>query len=251
MLEDIAISIGGTVISDELGVSLDTATLDQLGTAKKVIIDKDTTTIISGSGKPADIQARVSQIRQEITQSSSDYDKEKLQERLAKLAGGVAVIKVGAVSELEMKEKKDRIDDALHATRAAVEEGVVPGGGVALIRSVQALRNKKIPSHNHDQKMGVEIALQSMERPLREIINNAGEDASVVINEVKKGKGNFGYNAQTEKYGDMMKMGIIDPAKVVRSALQNAASVAGLMITTQAMISIIPDKKLNQEIPPM
>ncbi len=251
MLDDIAILTGSTLISDEIGIAIDKVTLEHLGTAKKVIIDKDSTTIISGGGKPKDIEARLSHIRQEITQSSSDYDKKQLQERLAKLAGGVAVIKVGATTELEMKEKKDRIDDALHATRAAVEEGVVPGGGVALIRVVQALNKKKIPYHNHDQKIGIEIALHSMERPLREIINNAGEDASVVLNEVKKGKGNYGYNAQTEEYGDMMKMGIIDPVKVVRSALQNAASVAGLMITTEAMIAIIPDKKTGQDIPPM
>jgi chaperonin GroEL len=250
MLDDIAILTGSTVISDEIGIAIDKVTLEHLGTAKKVIIDKDSTTIISGDGKPKDIEARLNHIRQEITQSS-DYDKKKLQERLAKLAGGVAVIKVGATTELEMKEKKDRIDDALHATRAAVEEGVVPGGGVALIRVVQALKKKKIPYHNHDQKIGIEIALHSMERPLREIINNAGEDASVVLNEVKKGKGNYGYNAQTEEYGDMMKMGIIDPVKVVRSALQNAASVAGLMITTEAMISIIPDNKPSQDLPPM
>jgi len=250
MLEDIAVTTGGTVISEELGLTLEKATLEDLGSAKRVLISKDDTTIVSGAGKRATIKERIKQLRQEIMDSSSDYDKEKLQERLAKLSGGVAVIKVGAATEVEMKEKKDRINDALHATRAAVEEGVVPGGGVALIRAMQALDKQQLKGANADQDIGISIVIAAMQRPLREIVTNAGEDASVIVNEVKKGTGNFGYNAQTENYGDMLEMGILDPTKVVRVALQNAASVAGLMITTEAMITELP-KKEDAFRPPM
>lgn len=251
ILHDIALSTGAKLISEEVGLSLDKVTVEQLGSAKKVIVDKDSTTIISGAGNEADIHARVEQLRQEIERSSSDYDKEKLQQRLAKLSGGVAVIKVGAATELEMKEKKDRIDDALHATRAAVEEGIVPGGGAALIRTMQALNLEHLKGQNHDQDVGVDIATQAMQRPLREIVANAGEDASVVLNEVKKGSDNFGYNAQTEQYGNMIEMGIIDPTKVVRAALQNAASIAALMITTEAMIAIEPNENSSSSATPM
>jgi len=240
MLEDIAVTTGGTLISEELGLSLEKATLEDLGSAKRVLISKDDTTIVRGAGKRGSIIERIKNLRQEIKDSSSDYDKEKLQERLAKLSGGVAVIKVGAATEVEMKEKKDRIDDALHATHAAVEEGVVPGGGVALIRAMQALNKKHLHGANSDQDIGISIVISAMQRPLREIVTNAGEDASVVVNEVKKGTGNFGYNAQTETYGDMLDMGILDPTKVVRVALQNAASIAGLMITTEVMITELP-----------
>jgi len=248
-LQDIALSTGSTVIAEELGLTLEKITIDNLGSAKKVIVDKETTTIISGAGNEDDIQARIAQLRKEIGQATSDYDKEKLQQRLAKLSGGVAVIKVGATTELEMKEKKDRIDDALHATRAAVEEGIVAGGGVALIRVMQALNVKQLKNHNHDQNVGVDIAMHAMQRPLREIVANAGEDASVVLNKVKEGDANFGYNAQTEQYGDMLEMGIIDPTKVVRVALQNAASIAALMITTEAMIAIVPEPDTRAGIP--
>lgn len=251
ILQDIALSTGGTVIAEEVGLSLDKVTVEQLGSAKKVIVDKDSTTIISGAGSEGDIRARIEQLRQEIERASSDYDKEKLQHRLAKLSGGVAVIKVGAATELEMKEKKDRIDDALHATRAAVEEGIVAGGGVALIRSLQALNNEQLKGQNHDQDVGVDITIQAMQRPLREIVANAGEDASVVLNEVKKASGNYGYNAQTEQYGDLMEMGVIDPTKVVRAALQNAASIAALMNTTEAMIAIVPQENTSTSVPPM
>lgn len=251
ILQDLALSTGAVVIAEELGMSLEKVTVEQLGSAKKVIVDKDNTTIISGAGGEEDIRTRVEQLRQEIERTSSDYDKEKLQQRLAKLSGGVAVIKVGAATELEMKEKKDRIDDALHATRAAVEEGIVAGGGVALIRTVQALNIEQLKGQNHDQDVGVDIAVQAMQRPLKEIVANAGDDASVVLNEVKKHKDNFGYNAQTEQYGDMMEMGIIDPTKVVRAALQNAASIAALMITTEAMIAAVPQENTRSSIPPM
>ena len=240
MLQDIAIVTGGSVISEEVGLTLEKATLENLGTAKRVVIDKDTTTIVGGNGKPQDIQARVTQLRKQIDETTSDYDREKLQERMAKLAGGVAVIKVGAATEMAMKEKKDRVDDAMHATRAAVEEGVVPGGGVALIRALQALQSRGLKGDNPDQGIGIGIVLRAVEQPLREIVANAGAEPSVVVNRVKQGSGNFGYNAQTEQYGDMMELGIIDPAKVVRVALQNAASVAGLMITTEAMIGELP-----------
>ncbi len=240
MLEDLAILTGGTVISEEVGLSLEKATLDELGTAKRVTITKENTTIIDGAGKPQDIEARVKQIRSQMEETSSDYDREKMQERLAKLAGGVAVIKVGAATEVEMKEKKARVEDALHATRAAVEEGVVPGGGVALVRVLQGLAGIEIA--NHDQEVGVNIAKRAMEEPLRQIVSNAGGEASVVLSKVAEGSGNFGFNAATGVYGDMVEMGILDPTKVTRTALQNAASVAGLMITTEAMVAELPQE---------
>lgn len=235
MLEDIAILTGGTVVSEEIGLTLEKVEIEQLGTAKKIQISKDNTTIIDGAGSEDQIKGRVSQIRAQAEDATSDYDKEKLQERLAKLAGGVAVIKVGAATEVEMKEKKARVEDALHSTRAAVEEGVVPGGGTALIRAIASLDGLK--TVNHDQSIGVNILRRSMEEPLRQIVTNAGNEASVVLNEVAKGEGNFGYNAATGEYGDMVAMGILDPAKVTRSALQNAASIAGLMITTEVMVA--------------
>jgi chaperonin GroEL len=241
MLQDIAILTGGKVIAEEVGLSLEKAATEDLGSAKRVIIDKDNTTIIDGAGKGAEIKARVEQIRREIEDTTSDYDREKLQERLAKLAGGVAVIKVGAATEIEMKEKKARVDDALHATRAAVEEGVVPGGGVALIRAAKAL--EKLKGANHDQDMGIAIIKRSLEVPLRQIVGNSSEDASVVVDKVKAETGNFGYNAATGEFGDLVAMGIIDPTKVTRTALQNAASVAGLMITTACMIAEQPKKE--------
>ncbi|PWV62505.1 chaperonin GroEL [Plasticicumulans acidivorans] len=241
MLQDIAILTGGQVISEEVGLTLEKASLADLGTAKKVIVAKENTTIIDGAGSEAEIKARVEQIRVQIQEATSDYDREKLQERVAKLAGGVAVIKVGAATEVEMKEKKARVEDALHATRAAVEEGVVPGGGVALIRALQAINSLK--GDNHDQDVGIAIALRSMEEPLRQIVANAGEEPSVVLNNVAGGSGNYGYNAATGEYGDMIEMGILDPTKVTRSALQNAASVAGLLITTEAMIAELPKKE--------
>ncbi|HAZ42534.1 MAG TPA: molecular chaperone GroEL, partial [Methylococcaceae bacterium] len=242
MLEDIAILTGGTVISEEVGLSLEKATIEDLGTAKRVQVSKDETTIIDGAGSSEKIQARIVQIRKQTEETSSDYDREKLQERLAKLAGGVAVIKVGAATEVEMKEKKARVEDALHATRAAVEEGIVPGGGVALIRALQKIKDLK--GANHDQDVGISIARRAMEEPLRQIVTNAGDEASVVLNKVAEGTGNFGYNAATGEYGDMVAFGILDPAKVTRSALQNAASVAGLMITTEAMIAEEPKADL-------
>jgi chaperonin GroEL len=241
MLEDIAILTGGTVISEEVGLSLEKASLDDLGTAKKVIITKEETTIIGGAGDPRAIEGRVKQIRAQIEESTSDYDKEKLQERVAKLAGGVAVIKVGAATETEMKEKKARVEDALHATRAAVEEGIVPGGGVALIRALDDLGGLK--GANHDQDVGIQIARRAMEEPLRQIVGNTGEEPSVVLNKVKESKGNFGWNAATGEYGDMVEMGILDPTKVTRTALQNAASIAGLMITTEAMVAEMPKEE--------
>jgi chaperonin GroEL len=240
MLQDIAILTAGTVISEEIGMELEKATLEDLGRAKRVLITKDNTTIIDGAGEVGAIEARVAQIRQQIEDSTSDYDKEKLQERVAKLAGGVAVIKVGAATEVAMKEKKARVDDALHATRAAVEEGVVAGGGVALVRVAAKLVDLK--GDNEDQTVGIRVALRSMEAPLRQIVANAGEEPSVVANRVREGEGNFGYNAATEEYGDMLEMGILDPTKVTRSALQFAASVAGLMITTECMITDLPKK---------
>jgi len=249
MLQDIAILTGGTVISEEVGLSLEKASLDDLGTAKKIVVSKEETTVIDGAGDHADIEARVIQIRQQIEETTSDYDREKLQERVAKLAGGVAVIKVGAATEVEMKEKKARVEDALHATRAAVEEGVVPGGGVALIRALQAV--KDLTGANHDQDVGISIARRSMEEPLRQIVNNAGEESSVVLNKVEEGEGNFGYNAQTGEYGDMIEAGILDPTKVTRSALQNAASVAGLMITTEAMVAEMPKDEKGGGMPDM
>jgi chaperonin GroEL len=238
MLQDIAVLTGATVISEEVGLSLEKATIGDLGSAKRIIVSKEETTVIDGAGKTADIEARVKQVRAQIEETSSDYDKEKLQERVAKLAGGVAVIKVGAATEVEMKEKKARVEDALHATRAAVEEGVVPGGGVALIRAIQAIKGLK--GDNHDQDIGINIARRAMEEPMRMIVENAGDESSVVVNKVMEGKGSFGYNAATGEYGDMIAMGILDPTKVTRTALQNAASVAGLMITTEAMVADIP-----------
>ena len=238
MLQDIAILTAGTVISEEIGMELEKATLEDLGQAKRVVINKDNTTIIDGIGDEAQIQGRVAQIRQQIEESTSDYDKEKLQERVAKLAGGVAVIKVGAATEVEMKEKKARVEDALHATRAAVEEGVVAGGGVALIRAASKVADLR--GDNEEQNVGIRLALRAMEAPLRQIVTNAGEEASVVASAVKNGEGNFGYNAGTEQYGDMIAMGILDPTKVTRSALQFAASVAGLMITTECMVTELP-----------
>ena len=238
MLEDLAILTGGTVIAEEVGLSLEKAGLDELGSAKRVQITKDETVVIDGAGDGKTIEARVSQVRSQIEEASSDYDREKLQERVAKLAGGVAVIKVGATTEIEMKEKKARVEDALHATRAAVEEGVVPGGGVALVRAISAL--DKVKTENHDQEIGVAILQRSLEAPLRQIVVNAGGEASVILNAVKEGKGNHGYNAGTEEFGDMIKMGILDPTKVTRTALQNAASIAGLMITTEAMVAELP-----------
>lgn len=238
MLEDIAVLTGGTVIAEEVGLSLEKAELSQLGTAKRVQITKENTTIIDGAGSEEQIKGRVNQIRAQAEDATSDYDKEKLQERLAKLAGGVAVIKVGAATEIEMKEKKARVEDALHSTRAAVEEGVVAGGGTALVRALSALVG--LEGINHDQTVGVNILRRAMEEPLRQIVANAGDEPSVVFNEVQKGTGNFGYNAATGVYGDMIEMGILDPAKVTRTALQNAASVAGLMLTTEVMIADAP-----------
>ena len=240
MLEDMAILTGGTVISEEVGLSLEKATIKDLGRAKKVQVSKENTTIIDGAGETAGIEARIKQIKAQIEETSSDYDREKLQERVAKLAGGVAVIKVGAATEVEMKEKKARVEDALHATRAAVEEGIVPGGGVALIRAKAAIAGLK--GANEDQNHGIEIALRAMEAPLREIVANAGEEPSVVLNKVAEGKGAFGYNAANGEYVDMIEAGILDPTKVTRTALQNAASIAGLMITTEAMVAELPKK---------
>jgi chaperonin GroEL len=235
MLQDIAVLTGGTVISEEVGLDLESATLEHLGSAKRVTMDKDNSTIIDGAGDAEAIQARVSEVRVQIENTSSDYDREKLQERVAKLAGGVAVIKVGAATEIEMKEKKARVEDALHATRAAVEEGVVAGGGVALVRALTELADLK--GDNEDQNQGINCALRAMETPLRQIVSNAGDEASVVLDKVRRGEGNFGYNAATGEYGDMIEMGILDPAKVTRAALQAAGSVAGLMITTEVMIA--------------
>jgi chaperonin GroEL len=238
MLQDIAVLTGGVVISDEVGLSLEKATLNDLGEAKKIIVEKENTTVIDGKGKGSEIKARVEQIRKQIDEATSDYDKEKLQERVAKLSGGVAVIKVGAATEVEMKEKKARVEDALHATRAAVEEGVVPGGGVALIRAQKAI--EKLQGKNEDQNFGIKILVRSIEEPLRQIVANAGEDAAVVLAKVKEGKGTFGYNAATSDYGDMLELGILDPTKVTRLALQNAASVAGLLLTTEVMVAEAP-----------
>ncbi|MCW8109082.1 chaperonin GroEL [Alteromonas ponticola] len=238
MLQDIATLTGGTVISEEIGLELEKAQLEDLGTAKRVVINKDNTTVVDGAGEQAAIEGRCAQIRGQIEESTSDYDKEKLQERLAKLSGGVAVIKVGAATEVEMKEKKDRVEDALHATRAAVEEGVVPGGGVALVRAAAKLADLK--GDNEDQTVGIKLALRAMEAPLRQIAINSGAESSVVVNEIKNGSGNFGYNAGNDTYGDMLEMGILDPTKVTRSALQFAASIASLMITTEAMVAEIP-----------
>ena len=241
MLEDIATLTGGTVIAEEVGLSLEKATLAELGQAKRVEVGKDNTIIIDGAGKEEAIKARIGQINKQAEESSSDYDKEKLQERKAKLAGGVAVIKVGAATEVEMKEKKARVEDALHATRAAVEEGIVPGGGVALLRAKAAVG--KLKGDNHDQDAGITIVLRAMEAPLRAIVANAGDEPSVVVNKVMEGKGSFGYNAASSEYGDMLVMGVVDPTKVTRVALQNAASIAGLMLTTACMVAELPEDK--------
>ncbi len=239
MLEDLAVLTGGKVISEEVGLSLEAVTMEDLGSAKRIVVDKENTVIIDGAGDAKEIKGRVDMIRAQLETTSSDYDKEKLQERVAKLAGGVAVIKVGAATEVEMKEKKARVEDALHATRAAVEEGVVAGGGVALVRALQEISD--LTGDNHDQDMGVQIAFRAMEEPLRQICTNAGDEASVVLNAVKNGAGSFGYNARTSEYGDMLEMGILDPTKVTRAALQNAASVSGLIITTEAMVADQPE----------
>jgi chaperonin GroEL len=247
MLQDIAILTGGQVISDEVGLSLEKASIDDLGEAKKVVVTKENTTVIDGKGRPADIKGRIDQINKEIEESTSDYDKEKLQERVAKLAGGVALIKVGAATEIEMKEKKARVEDALHATRAAVEEGVVPGGGVALLRALKGIAT--LEGANDDQNVGINILRKAVEEPLRLIVSNAGADASVVLNAVVNGKGNYGFNAANGEYGDMVKLGIIDPTKVTRLALQNATSVAGLLLTTEAMIAEAPKTEKEPAMP--
>jgi chaperonin GroEL len=249
MLQDIAILTGGTVISEEVGLALESATLDDLGQAKRISLTKEATTVVDGAGKSDDIEARVNQIRTQIEETSSDYDREKLQERVAKLAGGVAVLKVGAATEVEMKEKKARVEDALNSTRAAVEEGIVAGGGVALIRAVNAIDG--LTGDNEDQNVGINLARRAMEAPLRQIVTNAGEEASVVVDKVKRLKGNEGYNAQTGEYGDMIAFGIPDPAKVTRIALQAAASVAGLMITTECMITDMVDDSPAPAMPDM
>ena len=238
ILQDLAVLTGGVVISEEVGLSLEGVTEDQLGSAKRIEVGKDETVVVDGAGEKSDIDGRVAQIKAQLEKTTSEYDKEKLSERLAKLSGGVAVIKVGAATEVAMKEKKDRVDDALHATRAAVEEGVVPGGGVALVRAIAALDGLK--GENHDQDIGIILTKRAMEAPLRQIVSNGGGEASVVLNNVANGDGNYGFNASTEEYGDMLKMGILDPTKVVRAALQHAASISGLMITTEAMITEIP-----------
>ena len=244
MLQDIAVLTGGQVISEEVGLSLEKTTLEDLGSAKKVQITKENSTIIDGAGTANDIKARISQINAEIEDSTSDYDREKLQERLAKLSGGVAVIKVGAATEIEMKEKKARVEDALNATKAAVLEGIVPGGGVALVRAKESLDN--LEGDNDDQNVGINILRRALEEPLRQIVSNAGADSSVILNEVANGEGNYGYNAATNEYGDMIEMGIVDPTKVTRYALQNAASVTGLLLTTEAMVSEAP----QDDVPP-
>jgi chaperonin GroEL len=239
MLEDMAILTGGTVISEELGLKLENVTLKDLGRAKRVEAEKENTTIIDGAGEKKQIEGRIKSIRQQIEDTTSDYDREKLQERVAKLAGGVALVKVGAATEVEMKEKKARVEDALHATRAAVEEGIVPGGGVAYLRARAALK-EKVKTDNDDQDAGVKIVMRAIEAPLRWIASNGGVEASVVINKVVEGKGNFGYNAQSDEYGDLVDMGVIDPTKVARTALQNGASVAALILTTDAMVAELP-----------
>ncbi len=249
MLQDIAVLTGGQVVSEEIGMNLDAVTLEELGQAKRIQITKENTTVIDGAGSSDEIEGRVNQIRAQIEEATSDYDREKMQERVAKLAGGVAVIKVGAATEIEMKEKKARVEDALHATRAAVEEGVVPGGGSALVRCVGAV--SKVKGDNQDQDLGVKIVLRSLEEPLRQIVSNSGDDASVVLNEVAKHEGNYGYNASTGEYGDMIEMGILDPTKVTRTALQNAASIAGLLITTEVMIAESPEDKSAPAMPDM
>jgi chaperonin GroEL len=250
MLEDIATITGGSVVSEDLGIKLENVTLQMLGRAKKVTIDKDDTTIVDGAGKKADIEARIKQIKAQIEDTTSDYDKEKLQERLAKLAGGVAVIKVGGATEVEVKERKDRVDDALHATRAAVEEGIVPGGGVALLRAIKALESLK--SDNEDQRTGITIVRKALQTPSRQIFTNAGEDGSVIVGKIlENAQYSYGYNAQSHTYGDLVAQGVIDPAKVVRCALQDAASVAGLLITTEAMVAELLAKDAGHGHPQM
>lgn len=246
MLEDIAILTGGTVISEEKGLKLEHATMDMLGRAEKVTVDKDDTTIVNGAGDKDQIKARINQIKQQITVTTSDYDKEKLQERLAKLSGGVAVIYIGAATEVEMKEKKDRVDDSLHATRAAIEEGIVPGGGVAYIRAIKALNGLK--GDNEDQNTGIEIVKRAIEEPLRQIAANAGREGAVIVQEVKAGKNDYGYNAQTDKFENLYEAGVIDPVKVARIALENAASVAGMFLTTEAVI--VEEKEEKPAVPP-
>ncbi|HNQ21125.1 MAG TPA: chaperonin GroEL, partial [Bacteroidales bacterium] len=250
MLEDIAILTGGTVISEEKGFKLEDATLDLLGQAKKVTIDKDNTTIVEGAGKKENIEARIKQIKVQIEDAKSDYDKEKLQERLAKLAGGVAVIRVGAATEVEMKEKKDRYDDALHATRAAVEEGIIPGGGVSYIRAIDVL--DKVDVANEDEKIGVDIIRRALEEPLRQIVENAGLEGSVIVQKVKEGKGDYGFNAYSEKFENLLEAGVIDPTKVARIAIEKAASIAGALLITEAAIAEIPEEKpAGPAMPPM
>ena len=240
MLRDLATVTGGKVISEEVGLTMEKAMLEHLGSCRRVVVSKEDTTIVGGNGSPADIDARLAQLRAELEETTSDYDREKLQERIAKLAGGVAVLRIGAPTEVAMKEKKDRVDDALHATRAAVEEGVVPGGGVALVRALEVVREQALKGENHDQDVGIQIALHAITRPLCEIVNNAGKEAAVILRRVQEGQGNYGYNAQSDEFGDLISMGVLDPTKVVRVALQNAASIAGLMITTEAMIAELP-----------
>jgi chaperonin GroEL len=247
MLEDIATLTNGTVISEERGFKLENATVSYLGTAKKVVIDKDNTTIVEGAGKTEDIKKRINEIKAQIDKTTSDYDKEKLQERLAKLSGGVAVLKIGASTEVEMKEKKARVEDALHATRAAVEEGIVAGGGVALVRAINVL--EKVEGENVDQTTGVKLVQKALEEPLKQIVNNAGLEGSVVLQKVKEGKDDFGFNAQTEKYENLVKAGVIDPTKVTRTALENAASVASLLVTTEAVV--YEKKEKESPMPPM
>jgi chaperonin GroEL len=249
MLEDIAVLTGGRLISEDLGIKLENIKLDDMGRAKRVTVDKENTTIVEGDGKKADIQGRVAQIRRQIEETTSDYDREKLQERLAKLAGGVAVVNVGAATETEMKEKKARVEDALHATRAAVEEGIVPGGGVALLRAQKALDNMK--NLEGDEKIGVQIVRRAIEQPTRTLADNAGAEGALVVEEIKKRKGNEGYDVATGEYTDLVKAGIVDPTKVTRSALQNAASIAGLLLTTEALVTEIPEKeKAGPPMPP-
>jgi len=249
MLQDIAVLTGGTAISEDLGIKLENVTVNMLGRAKKVMIDKENTTIVNGSGKKKDIEDRITQIKAQIEETTSDYDREKLQERLAKLAGGVAVIRVGGATEVEVKERKDRVDDAMHATRAAVEEGILPGGGVALLRATEAL--KRVRTQNEDQKHGVEIVRKALSSPARQIAINSGEDGSVIVGKIlEKDQYSYGFDAQDGEYGDMVKKGIIDPTKVVRQALQGASSVAGLLITTEAMVAELPKKKDNMPAMP-
>jgi chaperonin GroEL len=247
MLEDIAVLTGGTVISEEKGHRLENATLDELGTVKRVVITKDATTLIDGAGEPAQITARANQIKQQVEASTSNYDREKLQERLAKLSGGVAVLKVGAPTEPEMKEKKARVEDALHATRAAVEEGVLPGGGVAYLRALSALDG--VATENEDQRIGVNIVRRALESPLRQIAANAGHEGSLVVQTVRNGEGDFGFNARTETYGHLLAEGVLDPTKVTRSALENAASIASLLLTTESIVAALPEESRGNSMP--